>query len=124
MLHNCYLKRNIVYLPTVVSQGTAVYMEIEPVTVVPVADTEDLRRALRDTMTQPNAFVPPSLEDARKSAVLLKYTGDRSWAALMRGASLWSIKERNGTYQIAGHRTNQKGYWQRDPNQTINFAPG
>ena len=46
MLHTCYLKKDNVYLPTMVSQGIARYMDVDPVTVVPVADTEGLRRAI------------------------------------------------------------------------------
>jgi len=57
MLYHCYLKKGVVYLTTVVSQGTAVYMNVEPVTVVPVVDTEGLRRARHDSQTK--CFCPP-----------------------------------------------------------------
>ncbi len=124
MLYHCYLKKGVVYLPTVVNQGTAVYMDIEPVRTVRVADTEGLRRALGDTMSKPNAFVPPSIEDARKPPVVLKYTGDRSWSALQRSALCWVIKDKDGQYKIAGHRIHQGRYWEEDPKQTIKFDPG
>jgi hypothetical protein len=124
MLYNCYLKKGTVYIPTVVNQGTAVYMDTEPVTIAPVADTEALRRALRNTIPEENAFVAPSVEDARKPFVLLKYTGDKSWSAFKRSASTWSIYHKNGTYQIGGYRTHQKGYWERDAEQIIKFPPG
>jgi hypothetical protein len=124
MLYNCYLKKGTVYIPTVVNQGTAVYMITEPVTVAPVADTESLRRALRNTIPEENAFVAPSVEDARRPFVLLKYTGDKSWSAFKRNASCWSIYQKNGNYKIRGHRTHQKGYWEPDPEQTIIFPTG
>jgi len=124
MLYNLYLKKGTVYLPTVVNQGTAVYMDVEPVTVVPLADTEGLRRALRSTIASKNAFVAPSPEDGRKPPVLLKYTGDKSWSAFMRGTSVWDITERQGKYQIVGHRIHRKGYWENDPEQKIDFPPG
>jgi hypothetical protein len=123
MLYKSYLKRGMVYLPTTVNQGKALYMTVEPVTVVPVADTEGLRRALRNTIPKQNAFVPPSVDDARKPPVLLKYTGDKSWSAFMRDTSPWSIYEKDGKYQIEGFRTHRKGYWERDPEQTIEFPP-
>jgi hypothetical protein len=123
MLYQIYLKKGIVYLPTTVNQGTA-HMEVEPVTVVPVADTEGLRRALRNTIPKQNLFVPPSVEDARKPPVMLKYTGDKSWSAFMRGTSPWSIYEKDGKYQIEGYRIHRKGYWEQDPDQMIELPPG
>jgi hypothetical protein len=124
MLYKSYLKRGMVYLPTTVYQGSAVYMTVEPVTVVPVADTEGLHRALRNTIPKENPFVAPSVEDARKPPALLKYTGDKSWSAFKRGASTWSIYEKDGKYQIEGYRTHRKGYWEQDPNQIIEFSVG
>lgn len=121
MLYGIYLKDGTVYVPTTVNQGRARYMEVEPVTVVPVADTEVLRRAMRNTIPDANRFIPPSVEHARKPPVLLKYTGDKSWSAFMRGTSPWSIYEKDGKYQIEGYRVNRKGYWERDRNQTIEF---
>jgi hypothetical protein len=123
MLYHIYLKKGIVYLPTTVNQGTA-HMEVEPVTVVPVADTEGLRRALRNTIPKQNPFVAPSVEDARKPPVMLKYTGDKSWSAFMRGTSPWSIYEKDGKYQIEGYRIHRKGYWEQDPDQRIELPPG
>jgi hypothetical protein len=124
MLYKTYLKKGMVYLPTTVNQGIARYRIVEPVTVVPVADTEALRRALRHTIPKQNSFVPPSVEDARKPPVLLKHTGDKSWPAFMRGTSPWSIYEKDGKYQIEGYRTHRKGYWEEDPDQTTEFPPG
>ena len=123
MLYKLYLKKGTVYLPTVVNQGIAVYMDVEPVTVVPVADTEGLRRALRNTIPTANAFLAPSPEDGRRPPVILKYTGDKSWSAFSRSASAWSIYEKNGIYRIAPYRTHQKGYWEEDPDREIEFPP-
>jgi hypothetical protein len=124
MLHKCYLKNSTVYLTTVVNQVTAVYMDVEPVTAIPVVDTKALHQALADLISKPNAFVPRSVEDARRPPVILKHTGDKSWPAFRRAAMCWVIKHREGLYKIAGHRTHQSGYWEEDPEQTIRFPPG
>ena len=47
-----------------------------------------------------NSFRAPTVEDARKPPVMLKYTGDKSWSAFMRGATCWSIYEEDGIFQI------------------------
>lgn len=124
MVYSIYLKNGTVYLPAMVNQGIARYMEVEPVAVVPVADTVGLRRALHDTVSKQNQFVAPLIEDARKPAVVLKYTGDKSWPAFMRGTSPWEISEKDGKFRIAGHRVHRKGYWEPDPDQMIHFPPG
>lgn len=95
MFYKCYLKKGTVYLPTTVSQGIGRSMDVDPVTVVPVMDTEHLRRAMLSTIPEENPFRAPTVEDARKPAVVLKYTGDKSWSAFMRGASCWSISEKD-----------------------------
>ena len=124
MVYSIYLKNGTVYLPAMVNQGTARYMEVEPVAVVPVADTVALRRALQATISKPNDFVAPSIEDARKPAVVLKYSGDKSWRAFMRGTSPWEISEKEGKFRISGHRIHRKGYWEPDPDQMIHFPAG
>ena len=99
-------------------------MDVDPVTVVPVADTERLRRAMRDTIPKENPFRAPNVEDARKPPVILKYTGDKSWSAFMRGASLWSIYEKDGIFQIEPYRVHPKGYWEPDRDNFIKFPSG
>ena len=124
MVYSIYLKNGTVYLPAMVNQGTARYMEVEPVAVVPVADIVALRRALQATISKPNDFVAPSIEDARKPAVVLKYSGDKSWRAFMRGTSAWEVSEKEGKFRMSGHRIHRKGYWEPDPDQMIHFPAG
>lgn len=124
MLHTCYLKKRTVYFPTMVSQGIARYMDVDPVAVVPVMDTEGLRRAMLNTIPKENPFRAPTVEDARKQPVILKYTGDKSWSAFMRGASSWSIYEEDGIFQIEPYRVHPKGYWEPDRDNFIKFPSG
>ncbi len=124
MLYKCYLKKHTVYLPTTVNQGIARYMDVDPVTVVPVMVTERLRRAMQDTIPKENPFRAPTVEDARKPPVILKYTGDKSWSALQRSASSWSIYEKDGIFQIEPYRVHPKGYWAPDRDRFIQFPPG
>lgn len=114
MLHKCYLKKGMVYVPTVVNQGTAVYMDVEPVTTIPVVDTRALHQAFANLISKPNTFSQPSVEDARKPFVILKHSGDKNWPSFRRSAKCWVIKQKSGLYKIAGHRTHQGGYWEED----------
>lgn len=123
MLYHCIFKNDIVYLPTVAKVEAGYYMDIEPVAVVPVSNTESLRRAFSDTMSRGNKVIPTPTRANHPPPVLLKYAGAKTWAALQRGALTWDIKEKDGNYQIVGHRTHPKGYWEEDPDQRIDFSP-
>ncbi len=53
MLFTCYLRDGIVYVPTVARRKSEpIYTNIEPVAVVPLSSTEDLRRALLETIAK------------------------------------------------------------------------
>ena len=124
MLYNCFLKNGIIYVPTVVKMQTGVYSDEEPVAVVPTANSQGLRRAFQDAIGRGNVVVPNPPKDNWPSPVLLKYTGAKTRSAFKHGASTWSIKEKDGNYQIVGYRTHRNGYWQEDPDQKIEFPPG
>ncbi len=124
MLYNCFLKSGIVYVPTVVKMQTGVYSDEEPVAVVSAANSQGLRRAFLEAIERGNAVVPNPPKDNWPPPVLLKYTGAKTWPAFKRGASTWSIKEKDENYQIVGYRTHRDGYWQEDPDRKIDFPPG
>jgi hypothetical protein len=123
MLFHAYLRRGIVYVPTVAKRDTAVYTDTEPVAVVPVANSEALRRALLDAIARKNATIPVP-KGKWPAPVLLKYAGVKSWSAFARDASLWSIEDDSGKYLIVGYRTHPKGYWEQDTDQKTVFPPG
>jgi hypothetical protein len=124
MLLHCYLKNGVVYVPTVVRLKTGAYMNVEPVAVVPAADTEGLHRAFWDTIRRGNKVVPNPPKDEWPPSVLAKYAGVKTWAAFARNASGWSVEETGGHYQIVGYRKHRKGYWEEDPNQKIELPSG
>jgi hypothetical protein len=124
MLFHSYLRDGIVYVPTVaMREGGPVYTDIEPVAVVPATNTEALRRALLEAIGRKNIVVPVP-KGKWPAPILLKYAGVRSWSAFARNASLWSIEEEGGVFQIVGYRKHPKGYWEQDPGQKTHFPAG
>jgi hypothetical protein len=115
-----YLRGNVVFVPTTGALDIGVYREIEPVAVVPLSNTDGVRLALKETVARgnppaqysPGNFPPP---------VLLKYAGVKTWSAFARGTLTWTIEQTESHYQIVGYQKSAKGYWERDPNQTIAF---
>ena len=123
MLFHAYLRRSVVYVPTVARREGGAYTDIEPVSVVPVANTEGLHRALLDAIERKNIIVPVP-KGKWPPPILLKYAGVKNWSAFARDASVWSIEEKDGVYQIVGYRTHPKGYWEQDPDQKTVFPAG
>jgi hypothetical protein len=109
MLVSCTLKNGFVYLPTVAKTEAGFYIKREPVAVVRAVDTGGLRRALRDVLAKENIVIPAPKRDAFPPSVLLKYTGEKTWAAFMRGASEWDIYEKDGNYQITPYQKDPQG---------------
>jgi hypothetical protein len=126
MLHSCYLREGIVYVPTVATrEREPVYTDIEPVAVVPVINTDGVRRALSDSIARKNVVIAtPNSKALREPPILLKYAGVPSWSAFFHSASTWSITQKSGAYQILGYRKHPKKYWEEDPSQKTQFPPG
>lgn len=122
MLYKCYLRNGIVYVPTV-GNRRSVFTLIEPVAAVPVANTEGLRTAFRDTIARKNVDVPP-VKGKWPPPILPKYAGVKTSAAFDRGTSTWNIQEDDEKYKIVGYRRHPDGYWAEDRTQTIEFPPG
>jgi hypothetical protein len=122
MLYKCYLKKGVVYVPTV-GNRRGVYTLIEPVDVVPVTNTEGLRTAFRNAIAKKNVDVP-LIKGKWPPPVLPKYAGVKTSAAFDRGASTWNIKDDDEKYKIVGYRQHPDGYRVEDPAQTIEFPPG
>jgi hypothetical protein len=124
MLLDCYLRRNVVYVPTVVQLKTGAYMNVEPVAVISIADTDGLRRAICEVLAKGNAVVPPPPKDNWPPPLLPKYAGVKTWSAFARGASLWSIREKGGVYEIVAHRDHPDGYLAEDRQRTFALPAG
>jgi hypothetical protein len=122
MLYKCYLRKGVVYVPTV-GNRRGVYTLVEPVAVVPATNSAGLRAAFRETIARENIDVPP-IKGKWPPPILPKYAGVKSSAAFDRGASTWNIQEDECKYKIVGYRRHPEGYWAEDRDQTIEFSPG
>jgi hypothetical protein len=124
MTCNFYLRNGIVYIPTLGKVETGGYRDIEPVAVVPVSHTVDLRRALRETMARGNPIVPSLSPDNLPTPVVLKYAQVKTWATFNRGTSVWPLDETDGVYQIEPYRRRKDRGWEQDPSRYITLPPG
>jgi hypothetical protein len=121
MLCHLYLRKGKVFIPTLGRVPGGPYRDIEPVTVVDVSDADGLHQAFRETIARGNLPVGP-YPRPNPPPVVLKHAGVKTWGAFARWASPWVIDERDGKYQIIGHRR-EPNNWAEDPEQTIKFPP-
>lgn len=124
MLYNCYLRKGVVYVPTVGKMETGGYREIAPVTVVPVSRDIELKSALQEAFSKDNTIVPGLARAGFPEPVLPKYAGVKSYAAFARGTSVWNVIEDKGVYQIIGQRKMLPRGWEDDPDQTVTLPAG
>src|SRR5579863_9994933 len=113
MLCHFYLRKGIVYVPTLARVDRSYYSSIEPVAVVPLSNTEALRRALLDTIARGNPAVPRLQSGESYSPITLRYAGVKNWSTFERGTSYWQIEENDGIFRIVAHQKAQRS-WEED----------
>jgi hypothetical protein len=124
MLHYCYLRKGVVYVPTVAKTVAGFYLGVDPVAVVPVSHTADLRRALQETIARGNPRVLTPTRRNFPPPVTLKYAGVKTLAAFERGTLTWDMEKNGKVYQIKIGRKHPEGGWEEDPDQIITLPPG
>jgi len=125
MRYQVCLRKGTLIVPTtgrVEDRGP--YRDIERVVVAPVSDAAAIQTALQAAIARCNPPTPRYPRGAYPQPVVVKHAGVKNWAAFASEAvPPWNIKEKDGEYQIVGHRKDPAG-WVEDPAQTIEFPPG
>lgn len=110
-----YLRKGVVFVPTVARTEAGYYMGIEPLRVVPVDDSAAVQAAIKDAMSAGNPIVPTPTRANFPESNLLKYAKVRSWSAFEKNALNWTIDENAGIYKICPGRRHPEGGWEDDP---------
>jgi hypothetical protein len=119
-----FLRKGIVYVPTMGKMDKGFYREIEPVAVVSASNSEALHQALQAAIARGNPTVPMLRRSEWPPPVTPKYAGLKTWSAFERGMLPWSIEEESGCLRIVGKKRSPDGAWKNDPDQTIIFPSG
>ena len=116
-----YLRRGLVYIPTIGVTKHDLYRVVDPVTVVPSANTDALRHGIAEAMSRGNPEVPALKPSDYPPPVLPKHAGVKSLSAFVRDASLWAIDEQNGRYRLLGYRRVSSKGWLHDKKLDVVF---
>jgi hypothetical protein len=122
MVCNFYLSVATVYVPTVARTEAGFYVEVEPVSVVSAREVGALQNAVIEYIHRGNPTTPT--RKAFPKPVLLKYGNIKSWSAFEKSASLWTLEEKGGVYQIKPGRPCIDGGWEESHERVESFAPG
>ena len=106
MHFTCYLRKGMVYIPTLGQMGKGFYRGIEPTAVASVSSIADLKRAILDTIAHGNPAVPGG--NCPKPPVL-KYVGVKTWTAFAKGTIPMGVDDDKGYYRIVGQKNRPDG---------------
>jgi hypothetical protein len=121
MYIHLYLRKGIVYVPTVGKMGKGFYRDVEPVVKIPIVDTEAVRQAIASALKAGNPEVPVPPRKNWPRSFIPEYAGVKSWAAFTRDMQIWGIEQRDGVFSIIGKKTNPDGTTIDGTERTINF---
>jgi hypothetical protein len=122
---SCFVRKGVVYRPIWAKDTNGLYIAVEPVAVVPVSDTEGLRRAFRDAAERGTPVIP-AVPWKQVEPVVFKRAGVKNQSEFQRGGTFpVDIEERNGLYRVIVQRRRRlyQG-WENDPDQTYDLPPG
>lgn|SRR5579862_240159 len=124
MYLSLYLRRGMIYIPTMGLNTAGYYSSVDPVAVAPVSDTIALRRAFQEAIMRGNPRVPTPDHSKGHKPVILKYANVNTWSAFERGASTWSIDDKDGVYRIIPCRRRPDRGWEDDLQNAVILPPG
>lgn len=122
--YQVYLRNGTVYLITMGKMDRGFYRCVEPVTVIPASNGEELRQALRAMIARGNPDVPMLRRREWPPPITLKYAKVKTWSAFERRLLFWTIEEKDSAFQINGQKKQSDGNWRDDPEQMITFPSG
>lgn len=120
-LFRCYLRKQAAYIPIMARVTAGYYMEQEPVAVVPVANTQAVREALKAAIGCGNPTIPTPTRANSPPPVMLKYAGVKDWSTFARSAATWKI-EQDGACKIIRGKNAVRGSFEDDPDRIITFS--
>ncbi|MFA6295296.1 MAG: hypothetical protein WC666_02630 [Candidatus Paceibacterota bacterium] len=122
MLCNIYLRKDIVYIPTTGRTDAGFYINIDPVNVIHVTDTEVLHSSIKNMLDKGNPQIPTPTRNTFPKPVLLNYVKVKSWAQFEDGAICFEVFEKDGLYKIQQMKKSESKGWEDNPTNAETFT--
>jgi hypothetical protein len=125
MTWHIYVRKGMVFVPTVARTEAGFYMDIEPVEVAAAADLGAIQLAVKSAVARGNPRVPTPTRATFPKPVVLKHAAVKSWSAFERGSLCWVLHESKGIFQIIPQRKAADGRgWVDDGDQIESLQAG
>jgi hypothetical protein len=120
-----FIRSGVAYIPVSAKTEAGFHMDIEPVEVAPVSDSQAFARAIMQTIARGNPRIPtPTRATGFPKPDIHKYAKLKSWRAFEHGASFWTFNDREGAYHIEQWQKRPEGGWLPDPEREITLPAG
>ncbi|MDR3404266.1 MAG: hypothetical protein P4L99_17340 [Chthoniobacter sp.] len=97
--HHLFIGRDSVVIPTVARTTTGLFLDFEPVAVLPLSDPAAIRASLTELITQGNPEIPLPPRDAYRPPAG-RYAGIKSWPALIRKFDCIGFSQEGDEFRI------------------------
>lgn len=124
MLFSCYLRRGVVYIPTVGKVEGGPFRYIDPVAVVSVSRTAELQKAFYDAIASGNPSIPNLKREDHAESVVAKAAGVKTYTAFANRALSWTIEYEDGVFRIKGQSKLPRTGWVDDPDHIVELPNG
>jgi hypothetical protein len=120
-----FVRNGTAYIPTLAKTEAGYYMDIDPVVVVSVSDSEAFAKSILETIARGHPKIPtPTRDVGFPQWVVPKYAKLKSRSAFEKGATYWNLAERDGAYTIEEWQKREQGGWLPDPSKVERLPPG
>lgn len=95
-----YIRKGLVYLPTIAEAKSGFFLEIEPIEVADVNDKQAVREAVFATLARNRPVVPDPDPETYKMAPILALAGVKSWSTFYKNAKQLGVMRGESGYEI------------------------
>lgn len=119
-----YLRKGVVYIPTLAREDSGIYRHAEPVFSVRATDDIDFKNIFQKLVAKGNPSIPNKPRDVRSESPILKLSGLKTFSAFARGTLVWGVEDLGGFYTILPYKDGKPRGWVPDREKKVEFAPG
>lgn len=116
--YSFYTSGSTAYLPTCARTDAGYHLDIDPVEVASILDTDAFVAALARGIGRGNPEVRTPDRDSFPPPAVLKHTRAASWSSFEETASVWLIEDRNNQLRLVPSRRAPDGGWTSEYSRT------